>query len=150
MGRSQESFGKKNVRSKKEKKRKEKAKKREAKRDEKPNSLDDMIAYVDEYGNITDTPPDPEEKEEVDIEDVQIGAANRNDADNDEDIVRTGTITYFNDEKGFGFIKDAQTKEDIFVHINNSEDELKEGNKVSFEIEMGPKGPAAYKVKIEK
>lgn len=150
MGRSQESFNKKEVRNKKEKKRKEKAKKREAKRDEKKNSLDDMIAYVDEFGNITDTPPDPDKKEKIKAEDVEIGAANRNDADNEEEAVRTGIITYFNDAKGFGFIKDSQTKQDVFVHINNSQDELKEGNKVSYEVEMGAKGPAAFNVKIEK
>ena len=60
MGRSQESFNKKEVRKKKEKKRQDKEKKRLARKEgEKKNSLDDMIAYVDENGMITDTPPDP-------------------------------------------------------------------------------------------
>ena len=55
MGRSQESFNKKEVRNKKEKKRKDKEKKRLARKNSgKGNSLDDMIAYVDEHGNITD------------------------------------------------------------------------------------------------
>ena len=59
MGRSQESFNKKEVRSKKEKKRKEKAEKRAARSEgEKKSSLDDMIAYVDETGRILDAPPD--------------------------------------------------------------------------------------------
>ncbi|HZH71026.1 MAG TPA: cold shock domain-containing protein, partial [Mariniphaga sp.] len=73
MGRSQESFNKKEVRNKKEKKRKEKEKKRLARKENnKGSSFDDMIAFVDEHGNITDTPPDPDKKEEVNIEDIQI------------------------------------------------------------------------------
>jgi hypothetical protein len=61
MGRSQETFGKKEVRTKKEKKRKEKEQKRAKRKSEgKKNSFDDMIAYVDEFGKITSTPPDPE------------------------------------------------------------------------------------------
>ena len=81
MGRSQETFNKKEVRKQKEKKRKEKEKKRQARKEEDKKSMDDMIAYVDEYGNITDTPPDPEEKDEVKAEDITIGAANRNTAE---------------------------------------------------------------------
>ena len=57
MGRSNETFNKKNVREKKEKKRKEKEKKKLNKKEGRDgNNLDDMIAYVDEFGNITSTP----------------------------------------------------------------------------------------------
>ena len=58
---------------KREKKRKEKEAKKLA-RAENKNSLDDdsMIAYVDQYGNITDTPPDPTEKEEINAEDIEL------------------------------------------------------------------------------
>ena len=60
MGRSQETFNKKDVRSRKEKKRKEKEAKRLARKEnEKKGSLDDMIAYVDENGMLTSEPPDP-------------------------------------------------------------------------------------------
>ena len=60
MGRSQESFNKKEVRKKKEKKRQDKEKKRIARKDgDKKCGLDSMIAYVDENGMLTDTPPDP-------------------------------------------------------------------------------------------
>ena len=65
MGRSQESFNKKEVRNKKAKKRKDKAEKREAKKGQDKNSFEDMIAYVDEFGNITSTPPDPKRKRAV-------------------------------------------------------------------------------------
>ena len=71
MGRSQESFNKKEVRSRKEKKRKEKEKKRLAKKEGEKGG-NDMIAYVDEHGNITSTPPDPTQKEEIEAEDIEV------------------------------------------------------------------------------
>lgn len=150
MGRSQETFGKKEVRNKKERKRKEKAQKRLAKKEkEKSSKLEDMMAYVDEFGNITNTPPDPEQKkEEINAEDIEIGVPKHN--EEDEDPVRKGVVTYFNDDKGYGFIKDSKTKEKIFVHINNVVDDIKENNMVTYEVVMGQKGPAATEVKVAK
>ena len=149
MGRSQETFNKKEVRSKKEKKRKEKEKKRLAKKEnEKTGGMDDMIAYVDENGMITSTPPDPTKKKDVKLEDIEIGI-NR-ETDDDLDPIRKGIVSFFNDAKGYGFIKDMETKESVFVHINNVIDEIREGNLVTFEVEMGPKGPSAIQVKISK
>ncbi len=150
MGRSQESFNKKEVRNRKEKKRKEKEKKRLAGREaEKKGSLDDMIAYVDENGMILDAPPDPATKTEIKVEDIKLGVPNR---DNDEnyDPIRKGVVSFFNDSKGYGFIKDSETKEDVFVHINNTLEDIKEGNAVIFEVEMGMKGPTAVRVKLNK
>jgi cold shock CspA family protein len=147
MGRSQETFNKKEVRSKKEKKRKEKAEKKLAKKErEKSGSLDDMIAYVDENGRITSTPPDPTKKKEVKAENIEVSVP-KTDSTRDLDPVRKGTVTFFNDSKGYGFIKDSETQESIFVHINNVIEDIKEGNLVSFEVEMGPKGPGAVQVK---
>lgn len=146
MGRSQQSFNKKEIQKRKEKKRKEKAEKRQARKEEgSSGSLDDMIAYVDEHGNITDTPPDPAEKEEIKAEDIPLGSPNRKDGE--EETEKIGTVSFFNDSKGFGFIKDGYSRQDIFVHINNCIDEIKEGNRVSYEIEKGPKGYVAVKVK---
>lgn len=151
MGRSQETFGKKEVRNKKEKKRKEKEKKKLARKEnEKKGSLDDMIAYVDENGMLTSIPPDPNvKKKSVKLEDIEIGVPNRGDAE-EIDPVRKGVVSFFNESKGYGFIKDMETKESVFVHVNNVLEEIKEGNLVSYEVEMGHKGPAAVKVKIFK
>ena len=149
MGRSQESFHKKEVRKKKDKKRKDKEKKKLERKDEEKNSFDDMIAYVDEYGNITETPPDPEEKEEVAAEDIELSATKEEDSE-EESGQHSGTITFFNDDKGFGFISDSQTKQSIFVHISNAEEPLAEGNKVLFEVGKGEKGPIALNVKIDR
>ncbi len=150
MGRSQESFNKKDVRNKKEKKRKEKEKKRLARKEnEKKGSLDDMIAYVDENGNITSEPPDPSKKKDIKLEDIEIGVPNR-DSGEEYDPVRKGTVTFFNDAKGYGFIRDLETKESVFVHANNLLDDIVEGNMVSFEVEKGPKGLSALRVSLVK
>ena len=150
MGRSQETFNKKEVRNKKEKKRKEKAQKRQEKKEsDKKNSLDDMIAYVDENGVISSTPPDPNKKTKVKAEDIELGIPSKGDTE-DDDPVRSGTVYHYNDSKGFGFIRDSITKQSVFFHINNVTGDIKEGNLVSFEVENGPKGPAAVRVAISK
>jgi len=150
MGRSQETFNKKEVRSRKEKKRKEKAERRQARREnEKKSSLDDMIAYVDAHGNITSTPPEETKKDEVKLEDIEVSVPKGNFA-TEEDSVKNGTVTFFNESKGFGFIKNSLTKQDVFVHVNNLIDDIKEGNQVTYEVEMGQRGPTAVNVKLAK
>ena len=148
MGRSQETFNKKEVRNKKEKKRKEKAEKRLARKESGKSSMDDMIAYVDENGMLTNEPPDPSKKQKVKAEDIEIGIPTR--VEEEFDPVRKGVVSFFNDSKGYGFIKDLETKESIFVHINNVLEKIKEGNLVTFEVEKGHKGLAAVKVKLSK
>lgn len=148
MGRSQETFNKKNVKNNKDKKKKEKEKKRQDRKDnDRPSSLEDMIAYVDENGMITSTPPDPTKKAIIDSETILISIPKQEEAEA-PDPFRKGTVTYLNESKGFGFIKDAQTQESIFVHVKNVLEEIKEGNLVTFEVEMGIKGPTATQVKI--
>lgn len=150
MGRSQESFNKKAVRNKKEKKRKEKEQKRLARKEnEKSSSLDDMIAYVDENGVIMDTPPDPEEKKDIKAEDIEVSIP-KSDPNEKEDPIRKGTVSFFNESKGYGFIRDLESRDSIFVHVNNTLEEIKEGNLVSFETEKGPKGLTAINVKMVK
>ena len=148
MGRSQESFNKKDVRNKKEKKRKEKAAKKLAKRDGEKSSFDDMIAYVDENGVITSEPIDPASKTEVKLEDIAVSVPKG--SEEEVDPIRKGTVTFFNDSKGFGFIKDLETKQDVFVHANNIIGEIKEGNLVTYGVEMGQRGPNAVRVQISK
>jgi cold shock CspA family protein len=104
-----------------------------------------MIAYVDAEGNITSTPPDPSKKEEVKLEDIEVSVPQSEDVPLDP--IRRGVVTFFNDSKGFGFIRDLETKESVFVHVNNVLEDITEGNEVSFEVEMGPKGPSAIQVK---
>ena len=112
--------------------------------------LDAMMAYVDENGQLSDTPPDPNKKKVVNkLEDSVISTPKQEDISM-EDSVRRGTVTFFNDAKGFGFIKDSETQESVFVHINNVLEDIVENNLVSFEVEMGQKGPIAVEVKLIK
>ncbi len=150
MGRSRESYQKKEVRNKKEKKRKEKEKKRlERKESGKRGSLEEMLAYVDENGHIIDTPPDPDQKSKVKAEDIEVSVPKNEDSEPDNPI-HTGTITFFNHSKGFGFIRDTMTGQSIFVHVNNLLETVAEGDRVVFETEPGQKGPEAVRVKLEK
>ncbi len=145
MGKSTETFGKKEREKTKQKKQKEKREKaEERKNSSKGSSLEDMIAYVDENGNISSTPPDPTKKKKINAEDIVVGIAKQ--VNEPMDIVRTGKVTFFNDAKGYGFIADLQTQESIFVHLNGLIDPIKENDKVTFETEMGQKGLSAIKV----
>jgi len=148
MGRSQESFNKKEVRKKKEKKRKDKEARRLARKSgEDTSGANDMIAYVDEFGRITNTPPEPDQREEVKLEDIDVSVP-KGSMKNEDDLIKSGIVTFFNEQKGYGFIRNLENNQNIFVHINNVEGELKEGNKVTFEVGQGPKGPAAQNVKL--
>lgn len=59
-----------------------------------------------------------------------------------------GTVKFFNEAKGFGFIKPSDSGEDIFVHSSGLIDEINENDKVEFEVEQGRKGLNAVNVKI--
>src|SRR6266542_1997970 len=63
------------------------------------------------------------------------------------EIKRKGIVTFFNEAKGFVFIKDLKTQESVFIHVNQLSEPIKENNKVTFEVEMGPKGLSAINVK---
>ncbi|HSU49553.1 MAG TPA: cold shock domain-containing protein [Segetibacter sp.] len=148
MGKSQETFAKKEKEKKKLKQRQDKQEKMEERKanGKKGKSLDEMMAYIDENGNISSTPPDPRKKKVFKQEDVIIGVPKQEPV-SEADLIRTGVVTFFNDAKGFGFIKDLVTQESVFVHINQLQEQIKESDKVIFEVEMGPKGPSAVNVK---
>jgi cold shock CspA family protein len=148
MGRSQETFSKKENEKKRVAKRKLKEEKKEERKanSNSGKSLDDMMAYVDENGNLANTPPDPKKKKVINVEDIQVSTLKEEDREPVE-VVRTGIVAFFNDAKGYGFIKDIKTQESFFVHINSLTEPLKENNKVTFELEMGAKGPNAVRVK---
>jgi cold shock CspA family protein len=62
----------------------------------------------------------------------------------------TGKVSFFNDSKGYGFIKDDSNGESYFVHINGMTEAIKENDKVTFDIQKGQKGWNAINVKLIK
>ncbi len=60
----------------------------------------------------------------------------------------TGTVKFFNEAKGFGFIVDNASNEEIFVHVSGLIDNIREGDQVTFSTERGKKGMNAVEVKI--
>ena len=143
-----DTWNKKEREKKKQQNKKEKAEKKQERKDNpKTKSLDDMMAYIDENGNLSSTPPDPKKMKKINSEDIEIGVPKHQEAD-PADLIRKGTVTFFNESKGYGFIQDLQTQERVFVHINSLTEPIKENNKVTFEVEMGPKGASAINVKL--
>jgi cold shock CspA family protein len=148
MAKSQQTFGKKEREKKRLKKRKDKlARKEERKANAtKGGGLEDMLAYVDEYGNITDTPPDPtKKKEEIDAESIVIGIPKKVAQEIPDNL--EGKVAFFDDSKGFGFINDIHSQEKYFVHVSGLLEDIAEGDKVTFELERGLKGMNAVRVK---
>ncbi len=142
MGRSQETFGKKEKEKKRLKKRQDKQKRKDERKST-SGELDNMIAYVDENGMIVDTPPDMTKKEKINAESIEISVPKKA----EEDPIKKGRVEFFNHDKGYGFIKETETQEKYFVHVNGLVDQIKEGDKVLFELEKGLKGMNAVRVK---
>ncbi len=145
MAKSRETFSKKENEKKRLKKKQDKEQKKEDRKSQSNKSLDDMIAYVDENGNLSSTPPDPNKKKAVNEENISISVSRR--VDDPEDDMRTGKVTFFNESKGYGFIQDDQNRQSVFVHINALLTPIRENDKVSFQIEIREKGPSAIQVK---
>ena len=61
--------------------------------------------------------------------------------------MKKGTVKFFNETKGFGFIKPTEGNKDVFVHSSGLVDNISEGDEVTFEMEEGPKGLSAVNVK---
>jgi cold shock CspA family protein len=143
-----ETFSKKEKEKARQKKRKDKEEKREERKAnaKKGLSLEDMMVYVDENGNITSTPPDPRRRREIDQSEIQIGVMREEDRAA-IDATRQGIVTFFNESKGYGFIRDLKSQESVFVHVNGLTEPIAEKDKVTFETTMTPKGLSAISVK---
>ncbi|HVI49036.1 MAG TPA: cold shock domain-containing protein [Chitinophaga sp.] len=139
-----ESFSKKEKKNKKAKAKEDKVQKmRERKAsNNKGKGLEDMLAYVDENGNLSSSPPKGKSKD-IALDDIRIGATPRP----PEDPTRTGVVTFFNLSRGFGFITDDKSKESVFFHINQLSQPVKEKEKVTFSWERTARGYNAVDVK---
>jgi len=144
MAGSQETFGKKEREKKRLKKKKDKLLRKE---ERKASGQDSMFVYVDEFGQLTDTPPDPAKKIKVDAESIEIGIPKKEDREEEVPVDRIGKVSFFDTSKGFGFIIDTTSQEKFFVHVSGLLEEIKENDKVTFELEKGLKGMNAVRVK---
>ena len=145
MAKSQQSYSKKEKEKAKLKKREEKQKKKEARKAEKTPGID--FVYVDHNGNLTDTPPDPSLKPEIEAEDIVLGIPPKEEGEREAfDPVRKGTVSFYDSSKGFGFIIDDENNEKYFTHVSGIIDEISENDSVSFELEKGQRGMNAVKV----
>ena len=135
----------------KEKKRQQRHEEKKRRKEErKANSagggLENMMAYVDENGQITSTPPDPTKRKEIDISEIQIGVPRRS-AEDEIPVQRIGRIDFFDTSKGFGFIREEGSQERFFVHVSGLLDEVKENDRVTYDVERGQKGMNAVRVR---
>ncbi len=144
MAKSQQTFGK----SEREKKRLKKRKDKQLKKEERKASgiQNSEFIYVDEYGQLTDTPPDPSKKVKVDASSIEIGVPKKEDRE-EEDPIKKGKVSFFDTSKGFGFIIENDSQLKYFVHVSGLKEEIAENDKVSFELERGLKGMNAVRVK---
>ena len=141
------SFNKREVAKRKQEKKKEKQLRKEGRKNNPVNSFEDMIAYVDENGVITDTPPETA-PEPVELEDIEISVPKK--TESDEIVDFKGRVEFYDETKGFGFIKDLDSVNKYFFHRSNVETEVKEDNIVTFKLERGPRGMNAIEVKVTK
>ena len=149
MAKSQQTFNKIEKEKARIKKREEKQKKKDARKAENKSTTKGIqFAYVDAYGNLTDTPPNPADKIKVDAKSIEIGIPKKEESDEVIDPIHTGKVSFFDTSKGFGFIIDSDSQEKYFCHISGLLDEITENDKVSFELERGMKGMNAVKVKL--
>ena len=142
------SFNKRELEKKKEQKKKEKLQRKEERKASGGKSLDDMIAYVDENGVITDTPPDPKTKQEIDLENIVVSTPKKVEEEVEKEL--KGRVEHFNSSKGYGFIKDLSSTDKYFFHIKNAPADIDEGDLVIFELERGEKGMNAVRIVITK
>jgi cold shock CspA family protein len=143
-----ETINKKNKEKQRLKERQDKAEKMQERKAnaKKGKSLDEMMAYLDENGNLSSTPPDPRKAKVFRQEDMQTSIPKLEERPAEE-LLRTGVVNFFNDAKGFGFIKDGLNGQSVFVHANQLTERITDNDKVSYEVQMGHKGLNAINVK---
>ncbi|MDR1156031.1 MAG: cold shock domain-containing protein [Bacteroidales bacterium] len=143
------SFNKRELEQRKENKRKKKQQKKDGRKSSTGSrSFEDMIAYVDENGLIVDSPPDIAQKNEIDATTIEVSVPKKTELE--EDRILKGRVEYFSASKGYGFIKDLDSTEKYFFHVNNALDPVAEYDLVTFDLIRGNKGMNAANIKLFK
>lgn len=140
-----QSFGKRENEKKKQAKRLEKQRSKEARRAGGTSSFDEMIAWVDADGTLTTVPPEERErrKEEIKLEDIAVSTPKKEQV---EEVPLRGRVEYYNESKGYGFIKDLDSTEKYFFHVTLAPEGISEGRLVTFETERTPRGMHAVSI----
>ena len=130
----------------KEQKRKEKLQRKEDRKSNGTSSFDDMIAYVDENGVLSSTPPE-KQKQDIDVNEISVSVPKQEDI---EIVPLKGRIEHFNSEKGYGFVKDLGSSDKYFFHISSAPASIAQGDIVTFDLERGARGMNAVNILISK
>ncbi|MFN8356092.1 MAG: cold shock domain-containing protein [Spirosomataceae bacterium] len=140
-----ETFSKKEMQKKKAKKKQDKAERREERKtnNNKGKSLEEMTVYLDEFGNLTDVPPDKQFRRKINAKDISLDMSSQSESQQEY----TGIVSSYFLDKGYGFITEDKTRASIFVHSNKFLEAIQEKDRVVFEKEKTPKGYAAIKVR---
>ncbi len=140
-----DSYHKKEREKKRRKRKQEKAEKKEQRKLE--GSKTQEFMYVDADGNLTSTPPESIERPKVELEDIEVSIPRRERTGGSK-FEKTGAVSFFDHDKGYGFILEDSTQRRYFVHTENIEAPIKERDRVRFEPGKGPRGPIALSVKL--
>jgi cold shock CspA family protein len=145
MAKSSDTFNKREKEKKRLQKQKDKEQRKEERKANKENkSFEDMIAYVDENGNFSSTPPDQLRRKVIKESDIDLSSRNKGGAGLMS--IRAGVVKFFEKDKGYGFIKDSQTQEEYFFHYSSANFPIAQSDAVTFELESGPKGMNAVRI----
>lgn len=146
MAKSNETFNKKEKekkRLKKQRDKKDRAQERKANSD-KGKTLEEMMAYPDENGNLNATPPNGITFTGADASAILISTPKKQ---HDPEETNKGIISFFNTAKGFGFIREEHTHQNVFFHFNELTYPAKENDRVQYTTAKSPKGLTAVQVK---
>lgn len=137
--------GKKEREKLKQQKRLEKEKKKKERLSKGADSFEDMIAYVDENGQLCDTPPE-KKVVAVDASTIEISVPKQEDIEDENPP--EGIVDFFNTDKGYGFIKAKDNRNQYFFHISSAPQNIKQGDKVTYELEKSARGMNAVRISI--
>ncbi len=135
---------KRDIEKQKQQKRLEKQKRKEERKANGTASFEDMIAYVDANGMLSST-PDTGVKEEVALDSIEIAVPKKE--EEPQQTVFNGRVEFFNESKGYGFVKDLNSTEKYFFHISRLLCPVDANDKVTFELERGTRGMCAVNIK---
>lgn len=144
MAKSSDTFNKREKEKQRLQKKKDKEQRKEERKGAQSKSFEDMIAYVDENGNFSSTPPDASKKKVIKESDINLTSKNKGGASVTN--IRQGVVKFFEKDKGYGFIKDKETQEEFFFHYSSANFPIAQSQSVSFEVEPGPKGLNAVRI----